>query len=199
MGGQIVFSPQGARPDLGPGRFMYDLVHWRSEFRVVTIPVPVEIVRSPFPIGDGRGPARYDRLPTRLASKAEAGDPPPPGRGPDFIFDWTTKDHFVEYLSQPNRIEESHAASDRAHDFALLDTLMVATGRYLPAQGPDPAVDRIVNPVMTYYHGYEKGPVMFSGFDVWSWSRADCARLVDAVLTGVWGLTRTPDPGRPLP
>ena len=65
----------------------------------------------------------------------------------------------------------------------------------LPAPGANPAVDRIVNPVMTHYRGRECGPVVFSGFDCWTWSRADCASLVDAVLQGIWQLQRDPGTG----
>jgi hypothetical protein len=47
------------------------------------------------------------------------------------------------------------------------------------------------SPAMLYYHGRENGPVLFSGFDLWSWSRSDARSLVDFVLRDVWGLTRS--------
>jgi hypothetical protein len=43
---------------------------------------------------------------------------------------------------------------------------------------------------MTYYHGHDCGPVVFSGFDIWHWRRQDCVQLVDVVLQGLWGLSR---------
>jgi hypothetical protein len=32
---------------------------------------------------------------------------------------------------------------------------------------------------------------MFSGFDIWSFTRSDCQALVDFVLQDVWGLGRS--------
>ena len=195
MSGQIVYSstlPDTVRCDLKSGRFMYDLAHWRSEFRFAG-PLPLQVTRAPFPIADGPRAPNYAFLPARLASKAEAGDRLPPFRTTQDFYS-ATEMRYVEYLSRPDVIAgESHGVSDRAHAFPGFDTLMVATGGPLPTPGPDPATDRIVNPVMTRYRGLENGEVVFSGFDGWSWSRADCARLVDAVLTGMWGLTRTVD------
>ncbi len=45
-------------------------------------------------------------------------------------------------------------------------------------------------PVMTYYHGFESGPVVFSGFPVWYFRRDQCQRLMDFVLQDVWGLDK---------
>ncbi len=47
---------------------------------------------------------------------------------------------------------------------------------------------------MTHYHGAECGSVVFTGFDLWTWARADCRQLVDAVLQGAWGLQRSAEP-----
>jgi hypothetical protein len=47
---------------------------------------------------------------------------------------------------------------------------------------------------MTYYRGLECGPVMFSGFPIWYFQRAQAIQLVDFVLQQVWGLTRQPVP-----
>jgi hypothetical protein len=44
---------------------------------------------------------------------------------------------------------------------------------------------------MTYYHGRDCGPVVFSGFDIWHWRKQDCVQLVDTVLHDLWGLSRT--------
>jgi hypothetical protein len=47
---------------------------------------------------------------------------------------------------------------------------------------------------MTYYHGAEGGTLMFSGFDLWSFTRPDLITLTDFVLQQVWGLSRAPAP-----
>jgi hypothetical protein len=190
--GERVYSSSGTRPDLTPGRFMYDLAHWRSEFRFAG-PLSVQVTRAPFPVGGARGGPGYSRLPATLVSKREAGDPLPPLRD-QTTFYAPTNTHYLEYLSQPNEIPGDWGASVRgAPGPSSLDTLMVATGPALPPQGADPAMDRVVNPVMTCYHGRDHGSVVFSGFDAWSWSRADCVRLVDVVLGDVWGLTKAPE------
>lgn len=183
------YSSVGTRPDLTPGRFMYDLSHWRSEFRAYR-PSPVTVTRAPF-AGTGRCQADgHALLPALLRPKSPATDPIPPLR---IMSDFYTRPRNVslEGLSLPDTIIEDRCPSPR-HRTAIqvFDTLMVATGGLLPPPGPDPTVDRIVNPVMTHYHGSDCGPVVFSGFDVWSWSRADCARLVDAVLQGIWHLPK---------
>jgi hypothetical protein len=191
-----VYSSSGFRPELISGRFMYDLAHWRSEFRVQQVEFPA-ITSAPFPIGGSPRAPDYALLPSQLAFRAPATDPI-----------WPFRSHYdyyplpavcsIEYLSQPNHILEDKNPSPRHQDeVQALDTLMVVTGPGLPDPGPNPAVDRIVNPVMTYYYGLDCGPVVFSGFDLWSWSRADCVRLVDAVLHGIWGLSRQSDAGGP--
>ena len=182
-----VYSSQGARPDLIAGRFMYDLAHWRSAFTVKLGLPGVRVERSPFPIGGWDGAPSYALLPAELRPRSPATDPLPPLRGSDFY----TQRLDLEYLSLPNEILEPKNPSPRhQHDIQALDTLFVASGALLPEPGPDPAADRIVNPCMTYYHGVENGPVVFSGFAIWSFARPDCERLVDAVLQGIWGLSR---------
>jgi hypothetical protein len=47
-----------------------------------------------------------------------------------------------------------------------------------------------VQPVMTYYHGFESGPVVFSGLPVWYFQRTQGQGLVDFVLQDIWGYTR---------
>jgi hypothetical protein len=184
-----VYSSVGLRPDLTAGRFMYDFAHWWSEFHSHR-PYPATVTRAPF-AGAGRSQTEgLALLPALLRPKSAATDPLPPLRSvSDFYV--RTLDVSLEFLSLPNTILEDRNPSPRhAMEVRALDTLMVATNSYLPPPGPNPAVDRIVNPVMTSYHGNECGNVVFSGFDLWSWSRADCARLVDAVLQGIWHLPR---------
>ena len=189
-----VYSSLGLRPDLGPGRFMYDLTHWQSEFRVYG-PFTPAVARAPFTSAGLGGANVYTLLPARLRSKSPATDPLWPYRTvSDFYVGnpiYSPKGIYLEYLSLPDTILEAKNPSPRhQNEIQALDTLMVATAPQLPVPGSNPAVDRIVNPVMTYYYGGDCGPVVFSGFDCWAWSRADLAQLVDAVLQGVWGLTR---------
>jgi len=197
-----VYSSSGPRPDLTPGRFMYDLAHWRSEFRPLSGLAKIRISVAPFPIGGWPGAPSYGLLPAKMRDKG-ALDPQWPLREP---FEWYGNPWYpvgtaygIEFLSKPNSILEDKNPSPRHEgEIQSLDTLMVAIApAILPAQGPNPAVDRIVNPVMTYYHGRDCGPVVFSGFDIWTWTGPDCVRLVDAVLTGIWGLPRSTDASGP--
>lgn len=153
----------------------------------------VTVSRSPFSIGGWRGAPQYASLPDGLHFKSAATDPPWPFRG-SVIDIYRRAD--LEYLSAPNTIVEDVQPSPHHQVLVpVLDTLMVATGSPLPLPDSQPAVSRQVNPVMTYYHGPDCGPVVFSGFNLWTWTRADCVQLVDAVLQGIWGLTRTADAG----
>jgi hypothetical protein len=47
---------------------------------------------------------------------------------------------------------------------------------------------------MTYYHGSEGGPVVFSGFPIWFFQRSQCQALADFVLQDIWGLSRSSAP-----
>ena len=193
------YSSGGTRPDLVPGRFMYDLTHWQSEFKCIG-PCLARVARAPFPPAGRPGTPLYGLLPAALNPKQPATDPIWPYRmAADFFYGnpaYSVLGSSIEYLSKPNHIiDDWNPAPWCARDVSVLDTLMVATGVLLPAPGANPAVDRIVNPVMTHYRGRECGPVVFSGFDCWTWSRADCASLVDAVLQGIWQLQRDPGTG----
>ncbi len=184
------FGAFGPRPDLTPGRFMYDFAHWKSEFKQSREPIQAQVSRALFPVGGGQADAAWSLLPSRMSVKSPTSDPLPPYRTPANFYT-ATSSAYLEYLSKPNSVlEDKNPSAQHAGEVHVLDTLMVATGPGLPEPGPAPAVDRMVNPVMTYYHGAECGSVVFSGFDIWSWSRPDCVRLVDAVLGGVWGLSR---------
>jgi hypothetical protein len=45
-------------------------------------------------------------------------------------------------------------------------------------------------PVMTYYHGSQSAPMVFSGFPIWYFQRQQCQNLTDFVLQDIWGLPR---------
>lgn len=166
-----------ASGELVPGRFMYDFVHWRSEFKVVSAGgfVNRDIGRSPaWP-----GAPNYGLLPTQMRMRTAANSPVPPLRTPATYYR-TTVD--AEYLSLQNFVIEDGAS--------VLDSLY----RFDSFQLPTFSGKRVC---MSYYHGHENPPVMFSGFDLWSFVRADCQTLVDFVLQNVWGLPKRV-PAEPL-
>jgi hypothetical protein len=163
--------------ELVPGRFMYDLVHWRSEIKAATAPMFVNRYLGRSPVWPGV--PDYGRLPAQLGAKSAALDPFPPGRSGQSgsVFYKSTLD--AEFLSLQNFITENGEST--------LDSLYRIITFALP-----PVTHQRVN--MTYYHGEENAPVLFSGFDIWSFTRADCQALVEFVLQDVWGLARTAPP-----
>jgi hypothetical protein len=48
-----------------------------------------------------------------------------------------------------------------------------------------------VNTVMTYYHGRENAPLVFSGTSLWDFRQQNCQALVDFVLGRLWGLSKS--------
>lgn len=173
--------------ELNPRSPVVTLAHLRSELNATRV-APV-MTRSATARGgwSGHGLDRllaapdYARLPAALALRSSATDPIPPTRSP----------------SQPSLFYPSSVAmetslfSELHEDFgdpgaprveSALDTLFEVAGatiRFAPA------------PAMLYYHGRENPPVLFSGFDLWSWSRTDAQALVDFVLDDVWGLSQS--------
>ena len=131
-----------AEGELGPGRMMYDLVHWRSEVRT-----PVTGTSAPRSLTPGRGwPGQpdYGLLPAALARRTPATDPLPPlVNAANFYY---PTEFAAEVLTLPNEIVEGDAST--------LDTLydVVSPGD-------------LRRPAMTYYHGPAHSPVLFSGFE----------------------------------
>jgi hypothetical protein len=69
-------------------------------------------------------------------------------------------------------------------DAPVLDTLYSARGggsTSLPEN----------NAVMTYYHGHDSTPFVFTGFSLWMYRRVDCQQLVDFVLQHLWGMSKS--------
>jgi hypothetical protein len=66
-------------------------------------------------------------------------------------------------------------------DVPVLDTLYYAQA----------GASRSENVVMTYYHGHDSKPFIFSGFDLWGYKKAQLQRLVDFVLQRLWGLSNS--------
>jgi hypothetical protein len=197
-----VYTSVGSRPDLTPGRFMYDLAHWRSEFRPLG-PVNVTVARydQPDPVpptppvpggwtGGRFADPRYLDLPVQLAKKDPVTDPIYPYRSYN---DFYRGDIFIEFISLENYITELQAPSPQRPDslveVSTLDTLYLVYG---PVYWPKMLnATEGVNAMMTVYHGADNTELVFSGHDIWNFRRPDCVGLVDFVLNRMWGLQRT--------
>jgi hypothetical protein len=200
-------------PELRPGRMMYDFAHWRVEILMNTAGSAQKFgttTEGIDPNGFGKGtnrpgrhwppnpprptpalPPNYALLPDALSPKTAATDPPPPYRMADA--NYLRTDYTAEYISQPTHTREDYDDNpDVLKEYATLDTLYLTVG----------GVAGQNHPVMTYYHGRENQPLVFSGFDFWYWQRSQCIQLVDWVLHEVWGLERDPAapraPGVPM-
>ncbi len=195
VGSNTVFTVQAG--ELGPGRPIHDHVHLRSSVAVTVGSAQPD--RSPAARGgwSGHGPdgslaaPDYSHLPSTMRFRSAATDPIPPTRlaSQAGLFYRTTSP--FEYVAAPNVIAERmspHGNSPKLE--SALDTLYQVSSSTLLVS---PA------PAMLYYHGRDNAPVVFTGFDVWTWSRADCQALVDFVLGDIWGMTRngTRVAGRP--
>jgi hypothetical protein len=177
----------GAPPELQLGRFMFDIVHWESGFYVTS--GQTGPIRAPS-AGGWPGAPNYAALPAQLGAKTIPNDPVPPFRTISGFLN-ATQFHSFEYLSEPNSIIRD-IDPDPGVD-QLLDTLMVAQGVPSPPSPPPPYVPAC----MTYYHGPDSGGVLFSGFDLWTFTRPDLITLADFVLQQVWALPRDPVPRTP--
>jgi len=125
------------------------------------------------------GQPDYSALPATLQPKNRATDPVPPLRGDGSYF--YVSEYGAEYLNRPNLIREDvDPDSAIVNEVSMLDTLYLASGGAALPNGP----------VMTYYHGSDGAPLVFSGFNFWYWRRTQCIALVDFVLGQLWGLPR---------
>lgn len=203
----------GVRPDLTPGRFMFDLAHWRSEFRVFG-PVFVRFARYdqpdpgvyyPYPTTYWKGgtftnpDVDYTTLPTTLEPRDPLTDPIWPFRSlGDFYVGnqaYSANGVNIEFLSLENFIIEqipvpSPTSPDSSVERSTLDSLYLVYGSAYPTQMLQSSNGQGVNTVMTYYHGRENAPLVFSGTALWQFRRQDCVALVDFVLHDLWGLSR---------
>lgn len=195
--GNTIFSSSVG--ELAGGRMMFDYAKWQSEL-VATVLV-TNTNRSSRAIGGWTNPGRnyigtitapdYSVLPPTLRRRALAlGDTLPPtrtnGQGSTF---WLTGSLTAEYLSQPNSIIEDRDPDPlNTVEFSALDTLYELQGGSLATNitGYRPAT-------MTYYHGTVSPEVVFSGFSLWDWTKADCISLIDFVLQRIWGMNRRGD------
>jgi hypothetical protein len=158
------------------GRLMYDLPHWRSE---IALKHPAGAVINSRLRASWPGAPDYSRLRVRL--DPHTADPLPPLRNsPQFY----VTSYAGEVLTQINDILENVSTDpDRDSLGSVLDTLYWATGG-----------DSGYRPIMTYYHGRETGPVVFSGFPLWYFQRSHAIELGDFVLQNIWRLPREPLP-----
>jgi hypothetical protein len=195
--------------ELVPGRFMYDDAHWQS--CVAVRPGRQALINTPdFAPWDNAAMGRgwsgqgmdhtlnqppYEKLIANpnmsvLRGRTCVSDPPPPLRACNSFY--LLPSYSAEYIgrnpqfgSDPNFIREDTDPRPNHEDFAsTLDTLYMAAGGSVPG----------VLPVMTYYHGFESGPVVFSGFPVWFFQKQQASKLVDFVLQDVWRLSRGAGP-----
>ena len=187
--------------DLGPGRFMYDLTHWRSEFRVFNGFIRFARYDQPDPTSTAPGAwpgrplpdPRYAALPAQLLPRSPATDPPWPFRSFEYYYPnnpaLSSIGINIEYLTRQNRIIETVPVTpDSSFSFTALDTLYNAYGPAYQSQMLQ--AGQGVNGLMTHYHGNDNGPVTFLGTSIWDHRRTDCQALVDVVLGAMWGLPK---------
>ena len=191
--------------ELVPGRMMYDFAHWREGIEMLSSIYARKFGSFPWPLGGVEdthpspsrgwppnpkpptppGPPDYSLLPATLRSRTPATDPVPPGRLPDNFF--YPGRYAAEYISRATFIREDYDdRPNRVAEYSTLDTVYFTFGPPAPLDMP----------CMTYYHGRDSAPIVFSGFGIWVWQRAQCIQLVDWVLQSVWGLRRDPGASR---
>jgi hypothetical protein len=178
--------------ELIPGRFMYDLAGWLSEVQVAksTMFFVRDLGRfddgATYPPNDpGLPQPDFSGLPLSLRGKTQTLDPFPPnrvGQSPGVFY---KSIYEAEFLSQPNfNLEDLDPDPDLVDERSVLDTLYKMISFSIPPTGYD-------NVCMTYYHGNLSERMVFTGFNVWDFTRADCVALVDFVLNELWGFTRS--------
>ena len=199
-------------PDLTAGRFMYDLAHWRSEFRVFQgfIRFARYDQKDPTSTNPRAWPGRpfrderYTTLPTLLQSRTPTSDPlslVPYRTNSDYYINnpaYSQVGINIEYLTYENEILETiQVTPDSSFEFSALDTLYNAYGTAYSSQMLQAGSG--VNALMTYYKGGENGSVMFLGSSIWDHRRTQCQGLVDFVLGQMWGMTRNAVVSNPSP
>jgi hypothetical protein len=190
-------------PDLGPGRFMYDLMHWRSEFRVFEGYIQVARLDQHDPTstsarawqGEPLRDARYYNLPPLLQSRTPASDPlslVPFRSAANYYINnsaYSSSGLASEFMTYENIITETRQVTpDSSYEYSALDTLYLAYGKNYTREMLQAGSG--VNSLMTYYHGTENGPVLFLGTALWDYRRTQCQQLVDFVLGDLWGMTK---------
>jgi hypothetical protein len=158
-----IFQVGGASPTLAPGRFPYDVLHMRAEMKQLQF---TQVRASP------KRPAMFAGL-TDLRHRSQT-DSLPPLRTAVPLNPW------CEVVNKSLLIREDTNPDPYITDStSVLDTLYIAVGGTASLQ-----------PAGFYYHGLENPPVIYLGFDLWTWGRASLIQTVDYFLQNVWGLPR---------
>ena len=169
-------TPVEVYPDaveLQPGRFAWDALAWRSQIKVTT--TPATVTRSLGRLG-GFGSV-YDLLPAAMRLRNSGSDPLPPLRSASDFYTTTVE---LEYLSRSNDIDGEDGAPE-------LDSLYAAAGAGLVSPQFNAS-----DVCMTVFHPRGGPSVVFTGFSLWGFQRADSKALVDFVLQQLWGHDETP-------
>ncbi|MFN8588463.1 MAG: hypothetical protein U0704_11770 [Candidatus Eisenbacteria bacterium] len=173
----LIFS--AADGELAGGRLMFDGPHWQSE---ITLGASSQAKRQEGSPRAWPGAPSFARLPEQLFEKSLATDPmsvyaPSRTNAADFY----RTSYQAEALTKANVIsEDADPDPNLLRMEPTLDTLYVTVGGSLG----------IGRPIMTYYHGRENTPVVYSGFPIWYFRREHVIPLVDWVLQDAWGLPR---------
>ncbi len=183
--------------ELAPSRMMYDFFHWRSEFvtgRSINRILKSTAARGGWSHRDRNGNTitapNYSLLPSEMRRKSPATDAVPASRPVSTTSAFYQANLDLEYMTaQSFIIEDVDPDPDVVREVSTLDTLFT-----LEALGGNlyPQAENFPRPVMTYYHGLDSSPMVFSGFNIWSFAREDVIRLVDFVLQEIWGMPRQP-------
>ena len=170
-----VFS--NADGELVPGRFLYDLPHWRSE---VAVGVTAQAHKNAALAGAWAGAPDYSSLPDVLFEHDPAVDPyqtfAPNRTNPS---DYYQTSFTTDAITKPNGIAEIQPDGSVA---STMDTLYLSTGGQI---GSD-------KPIMTVYHGAENSTLVYTGFPLWYFRRDQQITIIDFVLQGLWNLPRRP-------
>lgn len=164
--------------ELVPGRFMYDIMGWRSE---ITARSTVQARMPNHPPGRSTSPLDYSSLPEYLFEKQPETDPIAiyaPTRTSGFY----TSGHMAEGITKPNAVvEDRDPRPGIRFEASVLDTVYESVGGTLG----------IGYPIMTVYHGGFTNQVqVFSGFQLWYWRREQQIQILDWVLQRAWRLPR---------
>jgi hypothetical protein len=176
--------------ELGPGRPMYDAAHVRSALGVTKS--NFDMTRSPAAVGDwsGHGPdgtlsaPDYSHAPAAMRRRDPGTDPLPPTRLPSQAALYYPTAFPAGFVLEHNQIVEDFDPDPAVERIeSALDTVYNVSGVILPLPSA---------PVMLYYHGRENAPFVYTGFEPWDYTPADCQGLVDFVLGDIWKLSKTP-------
>ena len=154
VGADFTTAPD-PKASLLPGRFPYDVLHMRAGMKVAQI-TRVDV--------SSRRPAAFAGL-VSLRHRS-ATDPLPPFHTSVPRYPW------VEYLNQAfHLVEDANPDPSVFDSLQVLDTLYTAHGGLAFGQ-----------PCGFYYHGADNPPIIYLGFDLWIWQRAQIIQTIDVLL-----------------